>query len=45
MLRLEAAGCPIVLHVHDEIVCELPDAAGDLDEFQRLIEELPAWAR
>ena len=42
--RLEAAGYPVVLHVHDEIVCELPDGVGDLDEFQRLVETVPQWA-
>jgi DNA polymerase len=44
MLRLEAAGYPIVLTVHDEIVCEAPERFGTADEFQRLMTELPEWA-
>jgi DNA polymerase len=30
MLRSEAAGCPVVLHVHDAVVCEVPDGTGDV---------------
>jgi hypothetical protein len=44
MLRLEAAGYAVVLHVHDEIVCELPDGEGSLAEFKHLIELLPEWS-
>jgi DNA polymerase len=44
MLHIEAAGYPIVLHVHDEIVCEVPDGFGSTDEFTHLIIRKPAWA-
>jgi DNA polymerase len=44
MLRVEAAGYPIVLHVHDEIVCEVPIGFGSTDEFTRLMTRKPAWA-
>jgi DNA polymerase len=42
MQRLEAAGYPVVLHVHDEVVCEVP--IGVLEEFQRLLTMVPEWA-
>jgi len=44
MLRIEAAGYPIVLHVHDEIVAEVPIGFGSTDEFTRLMTRKPAWA-
>jgi DNA polymerase len=44
MLRVEAAGYPIVLHVHDEIVAEVPIGFGSTEEFTRLMTRKPAWA-
>lgn len=41
MLRVAAAGYPIILHVHDEIVAEVPDGYGDLGEFGGLMAEVP----
>jgi len=42
MLRVEAAGYPVVLTVHDEIVSETRDR--EVEEFQMLMETPPAWA-
>jgi RecA-family ATPase/5S rRNA maturation endonuclease (ribonuclease M5) len=44
LTRLEASGYPVVLHVHDEIVCEVPDGFGSLGEFQHIITTVPGWA-
>jgi DNA polymerase len=44
MLRIEAAGYPIVLHVHDELVAEVPLGFGSTEEFTRLMTRKPAWA-
>ena len=43
MLRIEAAGYLIVLHVHDEIVAEVPEGFGSTDEFIHLMTRKPAW--
>jgi DNA polymerase len=44
MLRLEAAGYPIVLHVHDEIIAETLRRFGSLEEFNEIMSEVPEWA-
>jgi DNA polymerase len=44
LLRVEQAGYPVVLHVHDEVVCEVPEDFSSTDEFQRLMTTPPDWA-
>lgn len=46
MLRLEEAGFPIVMHVHDEIVALLPEseAAARSEEFKQIMACSPGWA-
>jgi DNA polymerase len=44
MLRIEAGGFPIVLHVHDEIVCEVPEGSDDIEKFTQLMTRVPSWA-
>lgn len=44
MFKAEAAGYPIVAHVYDEIIAEVPNGWGDLKAFEKLICELPDWA-
>lgn len=44
LLRIESAGYPIVMHVHDEIVSEAYEDFGSLEEFGRIMSATPAWA-
>jgi len=45
MLRIEAAGYPIVMHVHDEIISEVPKGFGSVEEFERIMSTNPDWAK
>jgi DNA polymerase len=43
MLNLDRNGYPPVLHIHDEIVSEVPQGTGDVGEFETLMAQMPAW--
>ena len=45
MVRLEAAGYPTVLSVHDEVISEVPIKDNrSLDEYEYLMSVVPTWA-
>lgn len=46
MHRLDAKGYPIVMHVHDEVVAEVPASAPaeTLTEFETIMSVVPSWA-
>lgn len=45
MKKVEAAGYPIVLTVHDEVVSDVPNEHGTLEEFLNLMTDTPDWAK
>ena len=45
MMRLEAAGYQIVMHIHDEVVIECPADACDLTDVCRIMGEPIGWAK
>ncbi len=44
MLTLEAKGYPIVMTIHDEIVCEVLEESGSVPEMESLMSQIPSWA-
>lgn len=44
-LRLETAGYPIILSVHDEAIAETDEDFGSVDEFMGIMTERPVWAQ
>ena len=44
ILSLRAAGYPTVLHVYDEIVAEIPEGTGSIEQFEQIMKSMPTWA-
>lgn len=44
VLGLRAAGYPTILHVYDECVTEVPEGTGSVEELERIMSTMPAWA-
>lgn len=44
IVNLEDSGFPVVLHVHDEIVAEVPQGTKTLEEFEQIMSTMPYWA-
>lgn len=46
VLNLEAAGLPVILHVHDEVILEVDEATADQDftKAVQIMSTAPDWA-
>ena len=44
MLRVERKGYPIVMHCHDEIIAEVPEGIGSVEEMCEVMAVRPSWA-
>jgi DNA polymerase len=44
LVRLEDKGYPVVLHVHDEAIGEVPEGTGSVNEFVGIMSAIPQWA-
>lgn len=45
MRNLRAAGYPIVLHVYDEDIAEVPVGFGSVEQFEAIMSTMPVWAQ
>ncbi len=43
-ISLEACGYPVVMHTYDELCSEVPEGFGSVEEYERTMADVPAWA-
>lgn len=43
MFEAEKAGYPVAFHIHDELVCEVPEDFGSVEELEQLITAPTDW--
>jgi DNA polymerase len=44
MLKLDSAGYKIIMHVHDEVIMEMPEGVGSLEEVLEMMSQPIYWA-
>lgn len=44
IFRLEEAGYEVVMHVHDEVVCEVDSRADHVEKIETIMCQVPPWA-
>ena len=45
MLKLNDAGYKIIMHVHDEVILEMPEGVGSLEEVLKTMSQPLYWAK
>lgn len=45
LVNLDKAGYNVALHVHDEVVSEVPEGHGSIEEFESIMATMPDWAK
>lgn len=45
LLNADAAGYDPVMHIHDEMVVEVPEGFGTIEELERIMATLPEWCK
>lgn len=45
LVRLEDAGIPVVMHVHDEVLVEPKEGSVSLEDVEKIMSVVPEWAQ
>lgn len=45
MQQLEAVGIPVIMHVHDEVVCEVQESTVSLKQAEACLTRQPSWGK